>query len=395
MIRLAAAQLRHRAGRALVLLLGILTAATGFSVLTGTAQTQRLEIVGSVKDNYRAQYDILVRPKGSATAIERETGMVRANHLSGIHGGITLDQLDRIRRLDGIDVAAPIGMVGYFTGTGRVQVPVTGALGPGERTLLRVERTRVADRKLTKIPGAPHYRYVTRRPLSFTMDEGDRLDLTTEDLGGGRETKLGTALSMPEGRANDPFHQGPTADAWSTSNGKGDGVPLQWGKGGAKEGQAMVDFAQDFPLLAEKVRAYLKTHKGTVVQQGTLKSEQFYLVLISHDGEHWGFPAGRPEGEETYEETLRREMWEEACVTVTAARLLGYVRSECVRGHERGLVLVRAFWRATTLPHPWEPRFEIRHRRLVPAAAARHHVRDPNVVNRRFDHRALAEAGLL
>ncbi|MEV0166639.1 8-oxo-dGTP pyrophosphatase MutT (NUDIX family) [Nonomuraea fuscirosea] len=119
------------------------------------------------------------------------------------------------------------------------------------------------------------------------------------------------------------------------------------------------------------------------------------LVLISHDGEHWGFPAGRPEGEETYEETLRREMWEEACVTVTAARLLGYVRSECVRGHERGLVLVRAFWRAATLPHPWEPRFEIRHRRLVPAADARHHVRDPNVVNRRFDHRALAEAGLL
>ncbi|MEV4082670.1 hypothetical protein ACGFJC_52630 [Nonomuraea fuscirosea] len=280
MIRLAAAQLRHRAGRALVLLLGILTAATGFSVLTGTAQTQRLEIVGSVKDNYRAQYDILVRPKGSATAIERETGMVRANYLSGIHGGITLDQLDRIRRLDGIDVAAPIGMVGYFTGTGRVQVPVTGALGPGERTLLRVERTRVADRKLTKIPGAPHYQYVTRRPLSFTMDEGDRLDLTTEDLGGGRETKLGTALSMPEGRANDPFHQGPTADAWSTSNGKGDGVPLQWGKGGAKEGQAMVDFAQDFPLLAEKVRAYLKTHKGTVVQQGTLKSEQFYQDLL-------------------------------------------------------------------------------------------------------------------
>jgi putative ABC transport system permease protein len=46
-------------------------------VLTGTAETQRLEIVGSVKENYRAPYDILVRPKGSVTAIERETGMVR------------------------------------------------------------------------------------------------------------------------------------------------------------------------------------------------------------------------------------------------------------------------------------------------------------------------------
>lgn len=119
------------------------------------------------------------------------------------------------------------------------------------------------------------------------------------------------------------------------------------------------------------------------------------LVLISFDGVHWGLPAGRPEGTETFEETLRRETWEEACATVTQARLLGYVRSECVRGHEQGLVLVRAFWRAAVEPHPWEPRFEIRHRRLVPAADAGHHVRDPNLVMRRFDFRALEEAGLL
>lgn len=34
------------------------------------------------------------------------------------------------------------------------------------------------------------------------------------------------------------------------------------------------------------------------------------LVLISHDGRHWGFPAGRPEGGESAEETLSREMLE-------------------------------------------------------------------------------------
>ncbi|MEV1177650.1 FtsX-like permease family protein, partial [Nonomuraea sp. NPDC049784] len=350
MIRLAAAQLRHRAGRALVLLLGILVAATGFSVLTGTAETQRLEIVGSVKKNYRAQYDILVRPKGSATAIERETGMVRANYLSGIHGGVTLDQLDRIKKLDGIEVAAPIGMVGYFTGGGTVQVPVTNVLDEGERTMLRVERTRVADRELTEIPSSPHYQYITRRPLTFTMDEGDRLDLTTENVGGGREVKLGTALTWPADRKNDPFDQGPTADAWSTRNGKGDGAPMQWGKGGPKQGQGMIDVTQDFPLLlaavdpkaeaalagldkavvegaylgsgakltkwdvpllattrpmldqseefvirrlpaeavkmvaagepAAKVRAYLDTHQGSVVQKGSLRSEEFYEDLL-------------------------------------------------------------------------------------------------------------------
>ena len=344
MIRLAVAQLRNQIARALVLLLGIMVAATGFSVLTGTAQTQRLEIVGSVRENYRAQYDILVRPKGSATAIERETGMVRANYLSGIHGGITLGQLERIKKIDGIEVAAPIGMIGYFTGTGNVQVPVTDVLDPGERTMLRVERTRVADRGLTKIPRSPHYQYITRRPLTYAMEEGERLDSTTEKLGRGREVKLGTALTWPADRKDDPFDQGPTADAWSTRNGMGE----EWG--GAKKGQAVVGFAQDFPLLlaaidpkaeaelagldkavvegaylgtgkkltkwdvpllatskpmldqreelvisrlpakaakmvaagkpAAKVRAYLDTQKGSVVQRSSLRSEEFYEDLL-------------------------------------------------------------------------------------------------------------------
>ncbi|MFC4006071.1 FtsX-like permease family protein [Nonomuraea purpurea] len=249
MIRLAAAQLRHRAGRALVLLLGILVAATGFSVLTGTARTQQLEIVGTVRDNYRAQYDLLVRPKGSVTAIERETGMVRSNYLSGIHGGITLDQLATIKKLDGIEVAAPISMIGYFTGSGTVQVPVTDALGEGERTLLRVERTRVADRGLTKIPLSPHYQYLTHRPLTFTFEEGDKLDLTTENLGSGKEVKLGRSLTWPRPRTDDPFDRGPTTDAWSTRSGKGEGMALPWGKGAPRKGQAMVEVSQEFPLL--------------------------------------------------------------------------------------------------------------------------------------------------
>lgn len=45
--------------------------------------------------------------------------------------------------------------------------------------------------------------------------------------------------------------------------------------------------------------------------------------------------------------------------------------------------------------HPWESRFETQHRRLVPAADAGNHIRDPNLAMRRFDFRALKEAGLL
>ena len=45
---------------------------------------------------------------------------------------------------------------------------------------------------------------------------------------------------------------------------------------------------------------------------GICVTETGEVVLISADGETWDFPAGRPEGNETWEQTLRREMLEEA-----------------------------------------------------------------------------------
>lgn len=89
------------------------------------------------------------------------------------------------------------------------------------------------------------------------------------------------------------------------------------------------------------------------------------VVLISSDGSHWGWPGGRPERGESWEDTLRRETAEEACADVTGARLLGFVRSRCLSGHEQGLVLVRAIWRAEVTLRPWRPEHEIPFRRVV------------------------------
>lgn len=93
------------------------------------------------------------------------------------------------------------------------------------------------------------------------------------------------------------------------------------------------------------------------------------IVLISQDGARWDLPAGRPEGDETWEETLRREMREEACATVVHARLLGFSRGACVAGSQAGRVIVRSLWRAEVELAPWKPQFEMSHRRVVAAAA--------------------------
>ena len=91
------------------------------------------------------------------------------------------------------------------------------------------------------------------------------------------------------------------------------------------------------------------------------------LVLIGNDGERWGLPGGRPEEQESWRQTLHREVLEEACTTVIQARLLGFTRGKCVSGPEAGLVLVRSMWRAEVELAAWKPQFEIAYRNVVPA----------------------------
>jgi ADP-ribose pyrophosphatase YjhB (NUDIX family) len=98
---------------------------------------------------------------------------------------------------------------------------------------------------------------------------------------------------------------------------------------------------------------------------GVCVTPQETIILVRQNNNVWDFPGGRPEGIETWEETLRREMVEEACATVDQALLLGFARAECSSGTERGRAIVRSFWRAEVNVHPWEPRFEITQRKFV------------------------------
>jgi ABC-type lipoprotein release transport system permease subunit len=154
-------QLRNRGTRTFALLLGILVATTSFTVLTGTARTSQLQTVGTVRANFRSAYDILVRPKGSTTGLERSRGLVRADYLSGIYGGITMDQYRQVKAVPGVEVAAPVAMIGYALP--RIYVPIDATrfeTGRG-REAFRVAVSWRTDRDLSHIPGDPYYVYVT------------------------------------------------------------------------------------------------------------------------------------------------------------------------------------------------------------------------------------------
>lgn len=100
------------------------------------------------------------------------------------------------------------------------------------------------------------------------------------------------------------------------------------------------------------------------------------VVLVRAEGGLWSLPGGRPEPGESWEDTLRREVLEEACATVTRGQLLGFGRGECTSGHERGLVLVRSLWVARVDLLPWRAEWEMAERATFPVSEALDLVRD-------------------
>jgi hypothetical protein len=166
--RIVFAQLRRRPGRALALLVGVLIASLGFTVLTASTERSTLIVTGTVDENARGAYDILVRPAGTRTDLEKQRGLVRANFLSGLYGGITLDQWHRIESVPGVDVAAPIAMVGYASAGTAAFVDVTDAVDPNAETqLIRVRASWQWDGGLSRLAEVGSVMYVTKHEIHY------------------------------------------------------------------------------------------------------------------------------------------------------------------------------------------------------------------------------------
>ena len=92
--------------------LGLLTATLGFMLLASTSRTTKAVLTGDIGSAWGSPYDILVRPLGAPLPLERTSSLVRPNFLSASPSGITLQQLEAVRAIPGVEVAAPIALVG-------------------------------------------------------------------------------------------------------------------------------------------------------------------------------------------------------------------------------------------------------------------------------------------
>lgn len=221
-------RLRHEARRYGAMGATVLLAVTAFVVLTGSAATSRLETTATVDAAFRPSYDILVRPHGSRSAIERETGQVRPNYLSGIFGGITNAQARTIGSLEGVQTAAPIAMLGEVLETVNFPVDVTSMVASDGPTLLRFRTTEHTTRGLASVPGPSGYVYVASKPLALDLNADD---LPVVERVGGRSVPV--CRDLAQGEASSPFQpiarwsaqcwdpfSGQSGERWPTAPGR-------------------------------------------------------------------------------------------------------------------------------------------------------------------------------
>jgi putative ABC transport system permease protein len=243
MRRLAWSQLRFRTGRALALLAGILVATTAFTVLTAAARTAQIRTIGTVNAHFQLAYDILVRPSGARSRLESATGTVQPDFLSGIYGGITMAQWNQISRIAGVQVAAPVAMVGYTFMNAQfpVRLPAADVARPG-RQLYRINTTWVSANGATRIPEPASYVYVTPDRVHFRFDENGA---TTETLPDGSTVTPCPAYNAP---AN-PFSPAGRSGATCWSKVDGDGTPPGTRSDVDLNGRAGFSVSWQFPML--------------------------------------------------------------------------------------------------------------------------------------------------
>ena len=203
MLLLALRELLSRRTATLLAGAGLLTATLGFMVLASTSETTQAILKGDINRAWAAPYDLLIRPPDSQTPLERSEGLVRPNFLSSGNGGISMQQLDAVRQVPGVDVAAPIAILGYVYWPAAVPIDLSSLVQPGQGIqAFRLRITASADAGMSTIA-------FTSAPYEVVAPHG-----TLHDLGGGEVTTSST-LTFPGGAIDCASFDSATESCWA------------------------------------------------------------------------------------------------------------------------------------------------------------------------------------
>jgi ADP-ribose pyrophosphatase YjhB (NUDIX family) len=123
-----------------------------------------------------------------------------------------------------------------------------------------------------------------------------------------------------------------------------------------------LDFDGREVLLTWKPEMRMSGSEEVTQVSGLCVTADRKVLLVSQDGMFWTLPGGHPEPGETHEETLAREVLEEACARVIACHYIGAQRVDDPARPQRHFQL--RFLAQVEL-EPFLPRHEVRYRKLV------------------------------
>ncbi|MBC8254986.1 MAG: ABC transporter permease, partial [Ardenticatenia bacterium] len=162
MLKLVLRNLWVRRERAVLVATSTVLIVTAFALFASASSATTVTADQALSRYWRTSYDILVRPPGVVTDIERRYGLVEANHLSGTPGGITFEQYAQIQEIPEVEVAAPIAMLGYQYRT----PPLVGIRDPLPDGIYRVSATATiwdGYRSLVATLPKPYYAFYHQR----------------------------------------------------------------------------------------------------------------------------------------------------------------------------------------------------------------------------------------
>jgi putative ABC transport system permease protein len=152
--------------------LGLLTAILGFIVLASTSQTAQTVLKGDIEQAWDTPYDLLVRPPDSRSDLEKSQRLIRPNFISGLYGGITRQQLESIRKIPEVTVAAPVAVVGFVNWPSELFLPLKGPQRGSDLAIYRVRTTSTAQAGLSNYPIETRYIVVASKgTLDITLTE--------------------------------------------------------------------------------------------------------------------------------------------------------------------------------------------------------------------------------